>query len=249
MGYGRAMHKDGRKPPWRPPIMGRHGGFSITPACAGKTRRPAWQAGVPRNHPRMRREDCDVEFTLPSQMKSPPRAGKIDLRTYRDVYHTESPPHARGRLPIDEPLVKEIGITPACAGKTSLARLLSTEGPESPPRARGRPPVECAVPAVRGITPACAGKTRGRSGGQCGGRNHPRVRGEDSSAAVRCCSMKESPPRARGRRHHDVAAAGADGITPACAGKTEWVRCPVLLRGNHPRVRGEDSGRPDAVAR
>ena len=74
----------------------------ITPACAGKTaRRPAHRAS-PRDHPRMRGEDC-----RPSSTSAKARG---------------SPPHARGRRSSWRPRPSRPGITPACAGKTMSLR-------------------------------------------------------------------------------------------------------------------------------
>ena len=114
---------------------------------------------------------------------------------------------------------------------------------------------------LRGITPACAGKRPSRRTPCWCGRNHPRMRGEESSRRAALTFLGESPPHARGRAFGqrgqlldgqespphargraidsfaDVVQAG---ITPACAGKSGGIQRAVRLHGNHPRMRGEE---------
>ena len=54
------------------------------------------------------------------------------------------------------------------------------ESPGSPPHARGRPPNRPRSRTPGRITPACAGKTGVRISVNYYGRDHPRMRGEDS---------------------------------------------------------------------
>ena len=71
----------------------------ITPACAGKSRRPANQFPPPRDHPRVRGEKGGVGSAPTPFWGSPPRArGKARDRRVLSMYQ---------------------GITPACAGKRS----------------------------------------------------------------------------------------------------------------------------------
>ena len=71
------------------------------------------------------------------------------------------------------------------------------------------------------ITPACAGKRTLSPGSSDQGW--------------------ESPPRARGRGGLVQRIGVERGITPACAGKRRRRQPSGLRRGNHPRVRGEES--------
>ena len=71
-------------------------------------------------------------------------------------------------------------------------------------------------------------------------RDHPRMRGEDKCEQFVREAFGGSPPHARGRRWDVSKWRAADGITPACAGKT---RCGGWSTGcgeDHPRMRGED---------
>ena len=152
----------------------------ITPACAGKTQAGRKSRSARRDHPRMRGEDY-------AQMK-------------KGVESPGSPPHARGRRPRAQHRSYVLRITPACAGETRpLAERFSrnTDHPRmrgedfnafslptlaagSPPHARGRPPNRPRSRTPGRITPACAGKTGVRISVNYYGRDHPRMRGEDS---------------------------------------------------------------------
>ena len=90
----------------------------------------------------------------------------------------------------------------------------------SPPHARGRRPRRASSGEAPGITPACAGKTFPPS--------MPRG------------YFRGSPPHARGRPSMQNALANNARITPACAGKTGNPLIELQLRGDHPRMRGED---------
>ena len=232
-----------------PHARGRHGVglpagvvVGITPACAGKTRIPASAPPRRTHHPRMRGED--------SLKMISPQAVEI------------SPPHARGRLECRVCFRQVLGITPACAGKTQRFKPLHDAGPDhprmrgedksgvapvgkgrgSPPHARGRLGFHCTQTTSSGITPACAGKTARRTVASTSPTDHPRMRGEDRLSWATYCSGRGSPPHARGRLFHDECGLRADGITPACAGKTPLPRNRCQPRKDHPRMRGEDKG-------
>ena len=67
------------------------------------------------------------------------------------------------------------------------------------------------------------------------------MRGEDGLELCQLSVELGSPPHARGR-HAGLGRSNVGyGITPACAGKTKprWLR--EVRRGDHPRMRGEDS--------
>ena len=120
--------------------------------------------------------------------------------------------------------------------------ITSTRSPEngSPPHARGRLLAVTHPDKQTGITPACAGKTSPRVPARRWRRDHPRMRGEDSTAGWEGCRKTGSPPHARGRLNRWLGGMPKDWITPACAGKTfvNWVSdCTVP---DHPRMRGED---------
>ena len=88
------------------------------------------------------------------------------------------------------------------------------------------------------------GSLRVRGGDLSAGPDCPRMRGEDEPVGEGLPRGVGSPPHARGRLVPRARPCGRDGITPACAGKTysqNSRRCPST---DHPRMRGEDGGKP-----
>ena len=89
----------------------------------------------------------------------------------------------------------------------------------SPPHTRGR-----FIAGVRDLlyvrfTPAYAGKIGGPEAARGALRVHPRIRGEDSIAAVMTSEQSGSPPHTRGRLPADEPEVVRGGFTPAYAGK------------------------------
>ena len=109
----------------------------------------------------------------------------------------------------------------------------------SPPRMRGKA-VPAALPDVtHGITPAYAGKRNGRCSCSTAGRDHPRVCGEKPSNRCSAFASPGSPPRVQGKVLCAGTDAPADGITPACAGKSSCWAATTTARTDYPRVCGE----------
>ena len=196
------------------------GSDRITPACAGKTLCLKKRYGVAKDHPRVCGENSAVGFS--------------------DALKKGSPPRVRGKHDKVRGGAGHVGITPACAGKTteratrSLSRKdhprvcgenlpllgLQLSGVGSPPRVRGKQSsYEHLGIAVR-ITPACAGKTSHLQRHPAADKDHPRVCGENSCPQIRFCRITGSPPRVRGKLTPLPPDLPAQGITPACAGKT-----------------------------
>ena len=151
----------------------------ITPACAGKTSAISFLLLSRKDHPRLRRENADFDFSIFKFVGSPPLAqGKLK------------------RIPYS---ARSSGITPACAGKThqdNIFLLLIWDHPRlrrennrelegkpplrgSPPLAQGKPIPPFANISHAGITPACAGKTHRYCRGRASDRDHPRLRREN----------------------------------------------------------------------
>ncbi len=173
-----------------------------------------------------------------------------------------SPPRARGTGRPTSSCRRRRGITPACAGNRpcgwgcrcwsrdhprvrgeQLVVLVDVDpGSGSPPRARGTD-VDSASRLVRvRITPACAGNRGSPTRRRRCGRDHPRVRGEQTVLLARAADVPGSPPRARGTEGSRVSLPNAPGITPACAGNSRRLRRWSRGRRDHPRVRGEQGG-------
>ena len=105
-------------------------------------------------------------------------------------------------------------------GEDSLDLARGTRCGGSPPHARGR------LKRLNGVAGVLM--------------DHPRMRGEDVDADAHASPRAGSPPHARGRLPVLLPAGNHDGITPACAGKTEKGLRAHTWRSDHPRMRGED---------
>ena len=152
-------------------------------------------------------------------------------------------------------------ITPAHAGKTAGGRLCLYDGWDhpracgennsllryrgtasgSPPRMRGKPWSAPPPPAVGRITPAHAGKTRGYTDSLPQLQDHPRACGENSMGHMCAVCLQGSPPRMRGKLVWLLHRLTRRRITPAHAGKTNYIFLTGRINQDHPRACGENS--------
>ena len=152
-----------------------------------------------------------------------------------------SPPRVRGKVKLLFLAVNPLRITPACAGKRErviIWQCFAWDHPRvcgekhcggacewrhvgSPPRVRGKANYEIGRNISDGITPACAGKSCRRSRRRPSSRDHPRVCGEKFWFTSYPYSASGSPPRVRGKVDCQCIGFPTDGITPACAGKSQ----------------------------
>ena len=65
------------------------------------------------------------------------------------------------------------------------------------------------------------------------------MRGEKNMGIVNAIFAPGSPPRARGEGHEAADLRPVDGITPACAGRSNTAIVSHKNGQDHPRVRGE----------
>ena len=139
------------------------------------------------------------------------------------------------------------GITPAYAGK-SQCNSSCTAGKWDHPRVCGEKPRQDSVGALEGrITPACAGKRFDQRRQFVESEDHPRMCGEKGGVLRRAPQRPGSPPHVRGKVGLRLIAAQDDGITPACAGKSEPPGSGLGASGDHPRMCGEKT-KPQRVA-
>ena len=112
----------------------------------------------------------------------------------------------------------------------------------SPPRMRGKGERRKAAWETSRITPAYAGKSTHQPPSGRGTRGHPHVCGEMPTAPYNVGDLCGSPPRVRGKVSKFFQVQSANGITPACAGKSAPERLKTAsARGSPPRVRGKAS--------
>ena len=90
-----------------------------------------------------------------------------------------------------------------------------------------------------GITPACAGKRPACPAESALVEDHPRVCGEKLRLSLFFASSLGSPPRVRGKASLKISFFMVARITPACAGKSCWIRQRTDWNRDHPRVCGE----------
>ena len=83
------------------------------------------------------------------------------------------------------------------------------------------------------------GKAQGVAVCETLGEDHPRVCGEKTSHSINRYRSSGSPPRVRGKVCVTFAWRHANGITPACAGKSYAAIARLLPCWDHPRVCGE----------
>ena len=170
-----------------------------------------------------------------------------------------SPPPARGARRAARCRCRQLRITPACAGSTGSTGARSGTSRDhprlrgehrcggaswtwfsgSPPPARAAPTSSTSTSKCPGITPACAGSTRQALRRARAVSDHPRLRGEHTSARIVVAPYWGSPPPARGARRRARRSCRVLGITPACAGSTTRVQRSCAMHSDHPRLRGE----------
>ena len=191
-----------------------------TPTSVGKTasaygsRHAAWK------HPHERGED------------PMPRASCILSR--------ETPPRAWGRPWPDRQCCAPVGNTPTSVGKTASDPALPARTrkhphergedasfsantsfrEETPPRAWGRLGLMASIFVISGNTPTSVGKTCRSHIHPPRWEKHPHERGEDACHGRCPRSIRETPPRAWGRRGRDLTIGDDHRNTPTSVGKT-----------------------------
>ena len=192
----------------------------ITPACAGK--------------------NLIDESTFIKTTHHPRVCGKNAKEASTTVSGSGSPPRVREKLNSQLTMFGASRITPACAGKTWLQRphgIPRRDHPRvcgknsscslsrrtlsgSPPRVREKRVIYPVSLRHGGITPACAGKTVSDYPTNRLNGDHPRVCGKNLDIVWDFKPELGSPPRVREKPIKSVLDGLANGITPACAGKT-----------------------------
>ena len=211
----------------------------ITPAYAGKSRKPVHHRKPMQDHPRLCGEKTDQQATSDRPQGSPPPM--------------------RGKVRLAGRAFKASGITPAYAGK-SLAKLgdfqAARDHPRlcgekaykatqddfdkgSPPPMRGKGEVQKTMERSKGITPAYAGKSAGCHIQPKPDRDHPRLCGEKCTAGAIQQPQKGSPPPMRGKVKKQGKFRHFCRITPAYAGKRGSKDQSGAILEDHPRLCGE----------
>ena len=219
-------------------------GKGITPAYAGKSCCPILRLACTRDHPRVCGEEENVGHTYKKRLGSPPRMrGRVCMTTLWTSQNGITPAYA-GKSLLPSENVLQVEDHPRVCGEEHFGGLALPVVEGSPPRMRGRAagvrPFRWAV----GITPAYAGKSSRCSPLPLGGRDHPRVCGEERAKRLPLDLILGSPPRMRGRESNYISTHQGGRITPAYAGKSLTGQHPKAGQWDHPRVCGEEPGFP-----
>ena len=95
----------------------------------------------------------------------------------------------------------------------------------------------------RRITPACAGRTKMETVQTISNEDHPRVCGKNLMPTQGMNVIIGSPPRVREELAFDCKVLKSNGITPACAGRTNGYDTKKQLTRDHPRVCGKNDSK------
>ena len=128
---------------------------------------------------------------------------------------------------------------PRPCGEKSRLRYSRTGSQGSPPPMRGKAVAAAAISISFRITPAHAGKRLQASHICRSTWDHPRPCGEKKIKQSQIRNCQGSPPPMRGKAKIHGYATLSRGITPAHAGKSEWIYCKRNPVGDHPRPCGE----------
>ena len=151
-----------------------------------------------------------------------------------------SPPRMRGKVIGGFGVLVQIGITPACAGKSALCVNGGARSRDHPRMCGEKTAREFITYLIQGSPPRMRGRANGYPPVRSRPRDHPRVCGEEGLTFHQMLRPTGSPPRMRGRDLKYFMREASDGITPAYAGKSPPTWTPPCLRGDHPRVCGEE---------
>ena len=104
---------------------------------------------------------------------------------------------------------------------------------------RGKVVAHCVRQNAVRITPAYAGKSKRRALPALSPGDHPRMCGEKVAMVTTAVSTPGSPPHVRGKELRVETCFADNGITPACAGKSNLFVFRRIEPKDHPRVCGE----------
>ena len=196
----------------------------ITPAHAGKTQEECRKGHDCGDHPRACGENPHICSNCGLLRGSPPRMRGKPTDVFNTVFQPGITPAHAGKTRRSSRRRKSWRDHPRACGENSRRLFIRRFLQGSPPRMRGKLKKPAEDFKVKGITPAHAGKTDIESIQNAYNGDHPRACGENTPLGGNMITMPGSPPRVRGKRRAADGQARPRGITPACAGKTEWVQ-------------------------
>ena len=193
----------------------------LIPAHAGKTTRPSGGAHWPWAHPRSRGENptaarpCAIKRGSSPLTRGKPARAALTCRSFGLI-----PAHAGKTLkPGGQGLATQAH--PRSRGENRVSVRAEAHHAGSSPLTRGKR-TECEICSVlAGLIPAHAGKTTLPTGRASPSWAHPRSRGENPRHLIHRERVLGSSPLTRGKPATVTAMAGALGLIPAHAGKTQ----------------------------
>ena len=192
----------------------------LIPAHAGKTCYRARSSRLCRAHPRSRGENIKAAVSV--------------------VVEWGSSPLTRGKPGAVNGRYRSGGLIPAHAGKTTSPGDPRAGG-AAHPRSRGENLVRGGGRGrASGLIPAHAGKTGSGIAPASASTAHPRSRGENRQGRAGRGPGAGSSPLTRGKQCPPVCRVARVGLIPAHAGKTLADVIRAIIRGAHPRSRGEN---------
>ena len=211
----------------------------ITPACAGNRYVGGMAAGGIWDHPRLRGEQIRQDRECARSLGSPPLARGTGIPRTSTTTWFRITPACAGNSCFGVPLSSGHWDHPRLRGEQIADAEKYAKWAGSPPLARGTAARRHTRPLSCRITPACAGNSLIRFAWFLTGKDHPRLRGEQSIMCCKSSARAGSPPLARGTVVAKAAYAVANGITPACAGNSTVSYYYLHVYWDHPRLRGE----------
>ena len=191
----------------------------ITPAYAGKSARCICACTWDRDHPRV--------------------CGEKKQQQSRACRPGGSPPRMRGKACRGRLFALPKGITPAYAGKRKSCVAQKTSAWDHPRMCGEKNLAGSSRQRRTGSPPHVRGKVAHKFFPVFPQEDHSRMCGEKFQVLFRMGSVIGSPPHVRGKGARCRLRTNFDGITPACAGKSEELELGYTYPSDHPRMCGE----------
>ena len=196
----------------------------ITPAYAGKRTASTPNSSLSRDHPRLCGEKQSPDDKVPEPSGSPPpMRGKGDTEQSAHLPHGITPAYAGKRLLLRGGVYMQRD-HPRLCGEKVIPSERFTWAAGSPPPMRGKGLVVFKQFSGNGITPAYAGKRKSLGLTVYLHVDHPRLCGEKAMLVCLRRISTGSPPPMRGKAAEIMKGLQEYGITPAYAGKRDYIR-------------------------
>ncbi len=214
------------------------------PACAGSRPDPSTEGESHGDHPRVRGEQRSMSCSIAALTGPSPRARGAESAELDRGPHAGTIPACAGSSTSPPSPSRKARDHPRVRGEQNPAPAASAADGGPSPRARGAAGELPHGSQRSGTIPACAGSRPAARTRPPARWDHPRVRGEQT-VCDRWHDFAQGPsPRARGAVGKRGRCPARPGTIPACAGSRHEGHMGVVIAGDHPRVRGEQTRPP-----